>query len=131
MPTDRKVLKAWQDHPLRRIVKAASQGELVRPDTLDRLQLPPEIRKATEQAIARVRPDPQTGRRVSNWGSNAPDSLSLNLVESLARRFPEWETPTENRLRQASEGDAEALASLKAEEEGLQRIVDKVMGAGS
>lgn len=119
---ERELYRKWNNHPLREILRQAAQGEPIRPDTLDRLQLPKKVRKAAEQAIDRVKPD-ANGKKAKRMGPGSPDHLSSELVAALP---DEWETPRERRQRQAQEGDADALASLKAEEEAEQRMVDRI-----
>ena len=122
---DREVLKKWQEHPLREILRRASQGDRIYPDTLDRLGLPPVVRKAAEQAIGRVKPGPD-GKRVARYGPLSPDAMSMQLVEGLYRVDAAYETPSQRRERQAAEGDPTALAELQAAEQGTKRIVDRI-----
>lgn len=117
----------FRDHPIRDLMQRAAGGDHVHADTLDRLALPKTIRKALEEALERVTPDRATGKRAPRMGAGSPDVLASEIFSALYNADPHWETPTERRQRQAQEGDPDALASLKAEREATDDLVDRIM----
>jgi len=111
---DRETYKRWHDHPLRYLLKRAAAGDRIYPDELDDLRLPSRVRSAARQAI----------KEAPDLKPMQVDQLSAELVEALP---PEHETREQHEQRRAQQGDADALANIKAREEATSRMADRIM----
>lgn len=116
---DAKRYRRWHNSVIRDYLRNAAQGEKIRGETLDRLELPKRQRKAMDEAIRLVAAEGHVGR-----AQQEADRLSHELLDSM----PDWEEPDDRRQRRAMEGDPEAMASLKAEREAKDAMVDRILG---
>lgn len=111
---DRDLYKIWHDHPLRWVLRRAVAGDHVHDDQLQDLRLPPKLEAATRQAIDEVKGLKQIDA----------DRLSAELVAALPEHH---ETRTQHEERRAIDGDADALANIKAREEATGRMADAIL----
>ena len=115
-PVDRETYARWHDHPLRSLLRRAAAGDRIYDDEIDDLRLPPRVKSAAKQAMAKVAAEQPKQMHV--------DHLSGELVAALPDGH---ETRQQYEERRANAGDAEALANVKAREEATNRMVDKIL----
>ena len=111
---DRETYAKWHDHPLRFLLKRAAAGGHVYDDELDDLNLPPKVRAATRQAIAKA----------PHLKPMQVDQLSAEIFQALPDHH---ETREQHERRRAEQGDADALANRRAQEEARAEMADRIL----
>ncbi|TQN32065.1 hypothetical protein FHX37_1990 [Haloactinospora alba] len=108
---DYKTERRWREHPVRRLLNRAAEGDHVYSDEIDDVRLPVRERNALIQAMKTVQ------------SRHEADQISQEIFEALPDHH---ETRIQYEERRARAGDAQALASVQAREDAHERLVDEV-----
>lgn len=115
--------KRWRNHPVRDLLGRAAAGQHIYDDQISDLRLPDKVDKAFRQAAADLRRRVEAGENVSGWTGTGVDYYARELVSALPA---EHETRLQHEERRAQEGDATALANVKARQDATERLADQV-----
>ncbi|GLZ08966.1 hypothetical protein Acsp03_64320 [Actinomadura sp. NBRC 104412] len=116
--------KRWKNHPIRDLLSRAAAGQHIYDDQIADLRLPDKIEKGFRQAAAHLAERAAAGENVTGWTGTGVDYYARELVTALP---PEHETRLQHEERRAQEGDAQALANVKARQDAAERLADQVM----
>ena len=114
---DRELYQRWHQHPLRYLLRRAAQGGHIYDDEIEDLRLPSKVRAATKQALAKA----------PKLKPLEVDHLSSELVAALPDHH---ETREQHEHRRAEQGDAEALANRKAQEQARAEMAERIRTDG-
>jgi hypothetical protein len=125
MPPD--TARRWLKHPLRQLLNRVVARGHVYADELDDLNLPRPLRAAAEEAIERIRAARGTGHALDRRrnAQREADRYGLEIVEALGEHH---ETRQQREDRRATLGDPEAVAAVRARREGVDQMVDRIVG---